>query len=288
MKFYDAHIHFYFSFPPEDLKRIFSQLSSIGLMGFNALVFAEFPHDMRTVYKMVPRVFHNGISLRVLEMQKDPFPYFAWAKPLKIIPFVDSRFMVSGIEEKMERFKETGFQGLKLLYVPEADDFMQMEGMADAFGWSLRESEAITARLIDSASSLGMCVLLHADLRRYGDFVKEMIVSHRSTNFNIPHFGFSRKTIAHFLETCPNCYTDTSGLLHFMEEDPLSYRDFIQEYQDRIIFGSDAFVHEPEHIDACRKFVERLVDKPETVHKLICKNYEEFHGIQPTASTDSD
>ena len=68
--------------------------------------------------------------------------------------------------------KQRGFQGIKLLYVPEEEAELQIGGMEKAFGRSVKESEAITALLIDGASSHGMLVLFHADLRKYGDLSK--------------------------------------------------------------------------------------------------------------------
>ncbi|MBI4634387.1 MAG: amidohydrolase family protein [Deltaproteobacteria bacterium] len=279
MKPYDAHIHFYFPFPPDELRRVFHHLTKIGLAGFNALVFAEFPSDIETVLKMVPGAFHNVFTLSVLENQKDPFPYFEWAEPLTIVPFVDARFIENGIEEKIKGFKQNGFKGLKIIYIPEEDTTIRVKGMEQAFGRPVKKSEDITARLIESASSQGMCVLLHADLRRYGDFVNEMIRSYPQTNFNVPHFGFSRKTIIHLLETYPNCYTDTSSLVPFMTDDPLSYKSFIREYQDKILFGSDAMIGTPERVESSLRFVEQFLDDRETFHKIVHTNYCTYQGV---------
>ncbi|MDP2725723.1 MAG: amidohydrolase family protein, partial [Syntrophales bacterium] len=265
--------------PAEELKPVFSRLTKSGLIGFNALVFTEFPTEIKTALKMVPGLYHDSISLAALEMTRDPFPYFELAKPLKVIPFVDARFIDNGIEEKMERLKQGGFKGLKLLYIPEEDRAIRVEGMEQDFGRPLKKSEEITARLIDSASSQGMCVLLHVDLRRYGDFVKEMIRSHPKTNFNIPHFGSSRKAMSHLLETCPNCYTDTSSLGPFIMEDPVSYKSFILQYQDRILYGSDALISNSENVESTLKFVDQFLDDQEIFHKLTCKNYLAFHGM---------
>jgi hypothetical protein len=278
MQFYDSHIHFYFKFPAEELKRVFNRLKEGGMLGLSALVFAEFPSDINTVLKMVPGMYHGNISKAALEMQQDPFPYFEWAKPLTILPFVDARFIGQGIEAKMERFKQQGFKGLKLLYVPEEDLNIRVQGMEQAFGRPVKKSEEITARLIDSAASQGMCVLFHADLRRYGNFVEEMIHSHPATNFNVPHFGSSRKAISHLLENYPNCYTDTSSLVPFMLEDPESYKSFIRQFPDRILYGSDSLISDPEHIESTRIAIERLLDDPALFHKLTCENYLEFQG----------
>jgi len=232
------------------------------------------------VLKMVPGAYHDSISISALEMQQDPFPYFAWAEPLKIIPFADARFIDHDIEAKMEQFKQQGFGGLKLLYVPEEDTNIRVQGMGQAFGRPVKQSEAITARLIDSAASQGMPVLFHVDLRRYGNFVEEMLQSHGATNFNVPHFGSSRKAIGHLLENYPNCYTDTSALIPFMGEDPVSYKSFMRQFQDRILYGSDALIGNPEQVESSQRFIDQFMDDPAIVHKLTCKNFLNFHGTE--------
>jgi len=63
-----------------------------------------------------------------------------------------------------------------------------IEGMERAFGRSVQRSEIITAQLIDCASSEGMWILLHADLK---DMVNSSQRWSKSSpdHFNIPHFG---------------------------------------------------------------------------------------------------
>lgn len=278
MQCYDAHIHFYFKFPAAELKRVFSRLLKGGLVGFNALIFVEYPNDLNTVLKMVPGMYHNDISLQALEMQQDPFPYFTWAAPLSIIPYADARFIEQDVEAKMARFKQRGFKGLKLLYVPEEDKNIRVQGMEQAFGRSVKKSEEITARLIDSAASLGMCILFHVDLRRYGNFAEEMLKSHPQTNFNIPHFGSSRKAMSHLLGNYPNCYTDISSLTPFMRDDPESYQSFIRQFPDRMLYGSDALISKPGHVETTLRFLKRFLDDPILFHKLAGKNYLEFHA----------
>jgi hypothetical protein len=55
------------------------------------------------------------------EHQKDPFTVIHLPHHLKIVPFLDARFMGDHIEEKIKMYSQRGFQGLKLLYVPEED-----------------------------------------------------------------------------------------------------------------------------------------------------------------------
>lgn len=279
MKFYDAHVHFVYSCPTDELKRIFKALENIGLAGMNVLVIAESPPEIETVLKMIPGAYHPRFNHRALENQRDPFPVLNLTDHLRMIPFLDARFIEDQIEQKIKIFHQKGFKGLKLLYVPEEDLEYRIGGMEKTFGRARKKSEEITARLIENASSHGMSILMHADLRKYGEFVGEMIRSRPRTNFNIPHFGFSRKAISSLLDNYPNCYTDLSSLRTFMEKDPDSYRKFIRRYQDRILFGSDAIVSQPENIRSALTFLEGFLNNAEIFFKLVNENYLAFHGI---------
>jgi hypothetical protein len=279
MKFYDAHVHFVYSCPTDDLIRIFKALESVGLAGMNVLVIAESPAGIETVLKMIPGAYHPRFNHRALKNQKDPFPVLNLADHLRMIPFLDARFIEVQIEQKIKTFHQKGFKGLKLLYVPEEDLEYRIGGMEKTFGRTRKKSEEITALLIENASSYGMSILMHADLRKYGEFVGEMIRSHPRTNFNIPHFGFSRKALSSLLDNYPNCYTDLSSLRTFMEKEPDSYRDFIRRYQDRILFGSDAVISQPESIQLALTFLQRFLSNAKIFFKLTNENYLVFHGI---------
>jgi hypothetical protein len=279
MKFYDAHIHFFYNCPAGDLKRIFEDLESMGLAGMDVLVISEFPSEIETVLKMIPGVYHPHVTANSLENQKNPFPTLKLADHFNMNPFLDARFIEDDIERKISMAHQKGFKGLKLLYVPEEDLEYRIGGMEKAFQRTRKKSEEITALLIGSASSHGMPILMHVDLRKYGDFVAEMIRTHPRTNFNIPHFGFSRKTVSSLLDHYPNCYTDLSSLRTFMETDRDSYRDFIWRYRDRILFGSDAIVGQPERIESVLNFLEGFLENAEIFSKLINQNYLTFHHV---------
>ena len=77
--------------------------------------------------------------------------------------------------------------------------------MQQAFRRTLSQSEKLTTLMIGRASSQGMSGLIHVDLRKYGEFMEEMLRIHLMTNFNIAHFGFSRRAIDLLLEKYDNC-----------------------------------------------------------------------------------
>lgn len=276
MQYYDAHIHFFYDCSLDELRQKIGLLERAGLAGINVLVISEFPGERETYLKMIPGAYHFHATREALENQKDPFAVFNLSPQLKMVPFLDARFMEDHIEEKMKMYKKKGFKGLKLLYVPEEDVTFRIGGMEKTFGRTCKQSEKITSSIIEQASSYGWPVLMHVDLRRYGDFVEEMIQSHPRTHFNIPHFGFSRKAMSLLLDKYSNCYTDMSSLISFMEIEPAAYKSFIRQYQDRVLFGSDAVINEPEAVLSALEFMKRFLDDMEIFNKLANKNYRKY------------
>jgi len=276
MKYYDAHIHFFYQCSLNELKEKLDFLEKIGFVGINILVISEFPEEINTYLKMIPGDYHPYVTREALENQRDPFPVIELSHQLEMVPFLDARFIGNNIEEKIKMFRQKGFRGVKLLYVPEEDTMLRIDGMEKAFGRTCKQSEKITSLIIEHASSQDIPILMHVDLRKYGDFVGEMLGSYPKTNFNIPHFGFSRKAIASLLDKYSNCYTDMSSLESFMEKEPVSYKSFIQQYQDHILFGSDAVIGQPERVQSTLHFINRFIENEEIFHKLVNKNYKNY------------
>ncbi|MBM4340229.1 MAG: hypothetical protein FJ110_11870 [Deltaproteobacteria bacterium] len=175
MEYYDAHIHFIYNCSSGELQQKIGLLEKAGLGGINILVMSEFPAEIETCLKMIPGIYHPLIDQQALENQKDPFAVMNLPHHLKMIPFLDARFMENRIEEKIKLYRQRGFRGIKLLYVPEEDKEFRIRGMEEAFGRTCKQSEKITSLIIKQASSLSMPILMHVDLTRYGEFVEEMI-----------------------------------------------------------------------------------------------------------------
>src|SRR5512136_774563 len=97
MKFYDAHVHFFYDCSSDEMEQIFRDLEGAGMAGFSALVFAEIPREMDAILNMVPGLYHKNVTLKVLENQHDPFPMFKRAGSLRIIPYADARFLQNGV-----------------------------------------------------------------------------------------------------------------------------------------------------------------------------------------------
>jgi len=274
--YFDVHVHFVYQCSRAELRHAFDLFEKNGLAGMSLFVLAEFPSEIDTVLKMIPGEFHPSITEASLERQRDPFGVMNLPRRLKIVPFLDARFIDDQIEAKIKTYHRRGFQGVKLLYVPEEDVILKVGGMEKAFGRTQKQSEKITSLIVGEASMHGMPVLIHVDLRKYRSFIAEIIKTHSRINFCIAHFGFSRRTMSVFLEDYPNCYTDMSSLVPFFEKDPLSYKNFMKQYQDRILFGSDALVAEPERVQSLLQFVNQFLGDEEIFYKIANKNYMDY------------
>ena len=277
MRIYDAHLHLLFKCSSSELQGNFVYLHEIGVAGFDALIIPEYPAVLKTARQMVPEEYHNEVDLDILCKQRDSIQIVKQVKDLDIIPFLDARYIETDIEQKFRMYHDQGFKGLKLLYVPEEDTVSKFAGMENAFGRSLVKSEKITSLLVDCASHYDMPVLIHVDLRRYVEFAEELLKNHPQINFNIAHFGFSRRNIAPFLDRYPNCYTDMAALVPYIEKFPSRYLDFVKCYQDRILFGSDALIGVPETVLKTSTFVIGWLDDMGLAEKIFYKNYLAYH-----------
>lgn len=282
MKSYDAHVHIHTL--SMDIPAGLSMVQQYDIIGFAALIYPDYPEDLSLIRKMMPSFFHDRISHENFATEKEFLPIAAEkAKNLEILPYIDTRFIETGAEATIKRCWEAGWKGLKIIYVPEECPVLNIGGMAQAFGRSLKASETYVTEQIETASKLGMPVLLHADLRRYADFSSKLLEMYPETNFNIAHFGFSRREITQFLNKYPNCYSDSSALTPYMKQEPKNYRDFISHYADRILFGSDALFCYPETLLAEKKAMMDLFDDPEILNKIFVENYRRFHNLGESA-----
>ncbi|MDX9786264.1 MAG: amidohydrolase family protein [Desulfobacterales bacterium] len=275
MKYYDAHVHIH-TLSMNILDGLY-EIQRNDIMGFVALIYPDYPNDLSIVQKMFPSFFHDHISHENFATEKEFLPLAAKVTNLEILPYIDTRFVETDADATIKKYREAGWKGLKIIYVPEECPVLNIGGMAQAFGRSMKASEKHVSSQIETASKLGMPVLLHADLRRYADFAAEQIETYPGTNFNIAHFGFSRREITRFLDNYPNCYSDSSSLTPYFKKEPKNYRDFISHYQDKVLFGSDALFCYPGTLLTEKNAMLDLVEEPEVRKKIFVENYRRFH-----------
>ena len=71
-----------------------------------------------------------------------------------------------------------------------------------------------------------------------------LFARHPKTRFITAHFGYHANDLARMaklFDEMPNVYTETGAILAELGRQPRAARDFFVKYQDRIIFGKDAY-----------------------------------------------
>lgn len=278
MRFCDAHVHALWSSAAETRGEVWKSLVNQGLESAGLIVMGHYPKDRQRCLELIPTDYHRAIEPDFFD--KEPQPFHEVLNAIQVPdPFfyLDSRYLTKD-EAELTRFATEGYQGLKLLYVPEEDRINGMIGWEKHFGRTPKESEELTASLAQQAADLGWPIILHADLNRYREFVSDLIQSNPQTYFIIPHFGFSRKHMAGLLERFSLCFTDFSSLLPFMREKPKAYREFVLTYQDRVLFGSDATLNWPEMVQDYVSFSQSLFQGTPALPKVLFQNYKTIHA----------
>ena len=251
-----------------------------GFGGGCLLMLEETPRSLSEALPMVPKAYHHLITEETIHSGDNAVELLQGHTEPRFIPYVDTRYFTNGHARDLGKYVEKGYKGVKILFVPELDESIGIAGWEYSLGRSVRASEQVTADLMDECERFRLPVLFHADLRRYGDFMGELLSAHPDLRVNIPHFGGSRKKMAHFLNEYEHCYTDFSSLLPYMKKAPEAYRDFISSFPDRILFGSDALFGVPSVVKEYIAFTDGFLDRA-LRDKVGRENYLRFHKKGP-------
>ncbi|MCF8062738.1 MAG: amidohydrolase [Deltaproteobacteria bacterium] len=278
MDYYDAHVHFLWPGRLEQAARGWTSLREDGLRGMAVIIMGYHLVDRRRCLDLIPSAYHEHVDPALFDEPADPAECVRTdLQGIPLFPYLDSRYIEDALTD-LRPFQQAGFRGLKILYIPEEDPENGMVGWKNLFGRSMRESEELTARLAAQAAAFRWPVIFHADLRRYGSFVEDLLKAHPGVPFVIPHFGFSRKAMAGLMDGLDHVYTDFSSLLPFMRQAPGAYAGFIQAHPDRVLFGSDATLGWAELSGRYLAFMKRLIPDRDVLRKVLSENYLCIHG----------
>jgi predicted TIM-barrel fold metal-dependent hydrolase len=166
-----------------------------------------------------------------------------WAKhyPDQVIPFCTIDEADPRAAELVEQYILAGAKGLKLIGGHPAyyDEPLNSENMYKVY---------------QKVAEYGVPVLLHASLiniPELQDQLDEVLSDFPEVTFIFAHYGntlmrgIHLDVIAELLDKHPNLYTDMShgsGITtyhRYLRQDLETIRNFVVEYQDRILFGSD-------------------------------------------------
>lgn len=118
---------------------------------------------------------------------------------------------------------------------------------------SMREGQW---ELLEALAARSTPVIMHVDLRRFGDFVDECLRIVPRLRLTLAHLGYSRRLVADYLER-GDVTADIANLGAHIVERSHSYAPFLEAYSESIVFGSDAFLGDlrgiADHADAISK-----------------------------------
>jgi hypothetical protein len=279
MVFFDAHVHFLWTGPFENVQEGWKSVVAQGLKGIAGIIKVNAPEDPEQYLKLIPAAYHHDLDSGFLG--KGSRAHASAARELgrlEVLAYLDCRFLTKN-DADLSTFVPLGFKGLKVLYVPEEDEGLELVGWEKFFGRTVEESRELVWSLIDQAVRLRWPVLMHVNLKRYREFAAEVLGAYPDHPFIIPHFGLSRKIMTGFLEKFSACYTDFASLLSFMREDPQGYLGFVTAFQNRVLFGTDATLGHPEWVLEYRDFVVDLIRDEEVRDKVLRANYVGLHSL---------
>ncbi|NTU59516.1 MAG: amidohydrolase family protein [Deltaproteobacteria bacterium] len=202
----------------------------------------------------------------------------AAAEGTELIPFNDTRVIAGEVSEYLTRRLAEGFRGLKGMYLPDTENDIGAVAVPQVFGLSLEEYRRREWAIFAFAERHDLPVIYHVDARRHRAVIEAMLADFPRVRFDFAHFGIGRRALAPLLERHENAFTDFSSILDHMRGNRDGYRDFIVEHQDRVCFGSDAFLYSLEKVVEYVRLVEELGLPEEVEEKVFSTNPRRFLG----------
>jgi hypothetical protein len=229
------------------------------------------------VWKLIPEGFENlGAPLFY---EADALLQFTRQNGAMLFPMVDTRCLSGDVPSLLQRYVKQGFRGIKGLYLADDGNDLGVYSVPETFGISLEQYQQREWEIFAFAEANDLPVLYHMDANRYGDVMRAILDDFPRLRINFPHFGIGRKAFREILDRYPNVYTDIAYMLPHIQNNPESYCDFISHYQDRVCFGSDALIYQPEVVLDYIKLVKALKLLEEVEAKVFSENPRRFLGL---------
>lgn len=245
-----------------------SQLAVMGLV--NPCLGAE------DVWKLIPEGFENLGD--PLFNEADELLHFTRQTDGMLFPMLDTRMLHGDIPQLLTENIARGFRGIKGLYLADPGNDLSLVGVPETFGISLQQYQQREWQIFAFAEANSLPVLYHMDANRYGEVMRAILDDFPRLRINFPHFGIGRKAFSKILDRYPNVYTDIAYMRPHIQNKPDSYRDFIRHYRERVCFGSDALIYQPEIVLDYIELV-RSLRLPEGIEsKVFSENPRSFLG----------
>lgn len=232
--------------------------------------------DDQEVWKLIPQGFPNLGG--PLFNEADDLLEFTRQQGAMLFPMLDTRCFTGDVPSLLQGYLQRGFRGIKGLYLGDGENDLGLHSVPDTFGITLEQYHRREWEIFAFAEANELPVLYHMDARRYGEVMQAILEDFPRLRINFPHFGIGRKAFRSILDRYPNVYTDIAYMLPHIQNDPASYRDFISHYPDRVCFGSDALIYQPEIVLAYIELVRGLGLSQELERKVFSENPRRYLG----------
>ena len=274
----DVHCHC-FAGPKqaEEVRQGLTRLSEAGVRHLAVMGLVNPVLDGEEVWKLIPEGFENlgdpmfNEAEALLELRQQTGEL--------IFPLLDTRMLPVEVTDYLVDYRERGFRGIKGLYLADAGNDLRLCGVPHTFGISLKQYQQREWAIFAFAEAHGLPVVYHMDANRYGDVMRAILDDFPQLRINFPHFGIGRRAFSKILDRYPNVYTDIAYMRPHMEGNPQSYADFIRHYPDRVCFGSDALLYQPEIVLDYIDLIRSMPLSEELQERIFSTNPLNFLGL---------
>lgn len=274
----DVHCHF---FAGQKQAGLFSsglaRLSKAGVRHMAVMGLINTLSNAQDIRKLIPEGFDNLGD--PLFYEADDLLQFTRESCGMLFPMVDTRGLAGDVSSLLQGYVASGFRGIKGLYLPDDGNDLHLAGIPETFGISLEQYHQREWQIFAFAEANELPVLYHMDANRYGDVMRAILDDFPRLRINFPHFGIGRKALRKILDRYPNVYTDLAYMLPHIQNNPDSYCEFISHYPDRVCFGSDALIYQPEIVLDYIALVKSLRLSEELETRIFSVNPRGFLGL---------
>jgi len=232
---------------------------------------------VQDIGKLIPEGFDNLGD--PLFYEADDLLQFSRESAGMLFPMVDTRCLYGDVPDQLQHYVKLGFRGIKGLYLADDGNDLNVASIPETFGISLQQYQHREWQIFAFAEANDLPVVYHMDANRYGDVMQAILDDFPRMRINFPHFGIGRKAFRKVLDRYANVYTDIAFMAPHIRNNPESYRDFIGHYPDRVCFGSDALLYQPEIVLEYIKLVKSLKMAEELETRVFAGNPRQFLGL---------
>lgn len=233
--------------------------------------------NAQDVWKLIPEGFDNLGD--PLFNEADDLLQLTQQNGDMLFPMLDTRMLNGDVQSFIEDHLQRGFRGIKGLYLADGGNDLRVTSVPETFGISLEQYHNREWEIFAYAEANDLPVLYHMDANRYGDMMRAILDDFPRLRINFPHFGIGRKAFSKILDAYPNVYTDIAYMLPHLQANPASYSDFISHYPDRVCFGSDALIYQPDIVLDYIELLRSLPLSDEIQRKVFSVNSRRFLGL---------